>query len=235
MRLSAPDRRKKLLTAALELFAQQGYRGTTTRAIARQAGISEALLFRHFPTKEELYWSVLEEQCAVRNGRERLNAILAGGADDAETFTAIAEDILSRNFADSRLYRLLLFSALENHELSDRFFRTYISDYYETVAAHIRDRIRAGRFRSNLDPLLSARLFIGMSLHYFLVQELFGGSQRQHFDLKQVCRTVTAIWLGGVLAPVEATSVLDHALQVSKPPSKSIAAEFPQKAELLSR
>lgn len=235
MRLSAADRRKKLLTAALELFAQLGYRGTTTRAIARQAGVSEALLFRHFSTKEELYWSVLEEQCAVRSGRERLDAILEGGADDVETFTAIAEDILSRNFADPRLYRLLLFSALENHELSDRFFRTYISEYYEAVATHIRERIRAGYFRSNLDPLLSARLFIGMSLHYFLVQELFGGSQQQHFDLKQVCRTVTAVWLGGVLASEETTSVRDHALQISKPPSKSIAAKFPQKAELLSR
>src|SRR5688500_10191453 len=124
MRLAAPDRRKKLQTAALELFSQQGFRGTTTRAIARAAGVSEALLFRHFPSKEDLYWSVLEEQCAVRGGRGRLDIILTSGADDTEVFSAIAEDTLSRNFADSRLYRLLLFSALESHELSDRFFRT---------------------------------------------------------------------------------------------------------------
>jgi AcrR family transcriptional regulator len=234
MRLAAPDRRKKLQTAALELFSQQGFRGTTTRAIARAAGVSEALLFRHFPSKEDLYWSVLEEQCAVRGGRGRLDIILNSGADDTEVFSAIAEDILSRNFADSRLYRLLLFSALESHELSDRFFRTYISEYYEAVAAYIRDRITSGHFRA-VDPLLAARLFIGMSLHYFMVQELFGGSQQRDFDLKQVCNTVTAVWLGGMttVSVREQNGAIGHPLP--KPPSKTLAAKVPQKAELFSR
>src|SRR4051812_5622285 len=146
MRLNAPDRRKKIQAAALELFSRQGFRGTTTSSIARHAGVSEALLFRHFPSKEDLYWAVLEEQCAVRGGRARLDAILLKGEDDKAIFSALAEDILSRNFSDSRLYRLLLFSALENHELSDRFFQTYVSEYYAVVATHIRERIRAGKF-----------------------------------------------------------------------------------------
>ena len=232
MRLAAPDRRRKLQTAALELFAQQGYRGTTTRAIARRAGVSEALLFRHFSSKEDLYWSVLEQQCAVRGGRERLDAMLRRGGDDTELFAAIAEDILARNFADSRLYRLLLFSALENHELSHRFFRTYISEYYQAIAAHIRERIRTGHFRK-VDPLLSARLFIGMALHYFLVQELFGGSQQRDYDLKKVCRTVTDLWLTGIVVDVADRQNGTH--KTSKPPSKVVPARISQKAELVSR
>ena len=233
MRLSAPDRRKKLQTAALELFSQQGFRGTTTRAIARHAGVSEALLFRHFPTKEDLYWSVLEQQCVVRGARARLDVILRKGADDAAIFSALAEDILTRHFSDSRLYRLLLFSALESHQLSDRFFRTYIAEYYEAVAAHIRERIRTGRFRK-VDPLLSARLFIGMTLHYFLVQELFGGSQQREFDLKMVCRTITETWLGGVAAE-KRMPANGNTSKGPKPPSKSWPAKTSQKAELVSR
>lgn len=235
MRLSALARRRKLQTVALELFSQQGYRGTTTRAIARRAGVSEALLFRHFPTKEDLYWSVLEEQCAVRGGRARLDVMLRAPGDDPAIFASIAEDILTRNFADSRLYRLLLFSALENHQLSHRFFRTYISDYYQAVAAHIRERVRDGRFRK-VDPLLSARLFIGMALHYFLVQELFGGSQERDYDLKTVCRSVTDIWLAGIAAgPIEVKTNGARAHQHSKPPSKALALRRTQKAELVSR
>ncbi|HUS19233.1 MAG TPA: TetR/AcrR family transcriptional regulator [Terriglobales bacterium] len=231
MRLAAPDRRKRLQIAALELFSQKGYRGTTTQAVARHAGVSEALLFRHFSSKQELYWSVLEEQCSARGGRARLDAILGAGDDDQEMFAAIAEDLLSRNFADPRLYRLLLFSGLESHQLSDRFFRTYISDYYETVAAHIRGRIAAGRFRQ-VDPLLSARLFIGMTLHYFLVQDVFRGSQQRDFDLKVVCRTVAEIWLGGVtmnVSTIAATATPAHV--TAKIPSKSeAAAAIPSKA-----
>jgi AcrR family transcriptional regulator len=232
MRLSAPDRRQKLQTAALELFSRQGFRGTTTLQIARAAGVSEALLFRHFSSKEDLYWSVLEAQCADRRGTERLEALFQSGGDDLEVFSAIAEDILVRNFADARLYRLLLFSALENHELSHRFFDTYISEYYESVAAHIRGRIEAGVFRT-VDPLLSARLFIGMSLHYFLVEQLFKGREHSPADLQRISRTAAEAWLRGVTgeAPTEANGNGAHRLP--RKPSKPYPA--PKLEEALIR
>jgi len=229
MRLSAPDRRKKLLTAALELFSRQGYRGTTTREIARRAGVSEALLFRHFPSKEDLYWSVLDEQCAMRTGRQKLDALFRADQDDAPTFAAIAEDILTRNFSDSRLYRLLLFSALEDHELSHRFFRRYIWDYYTGVAEHIRRRIAAGAFR-DADPMLAARCFIGMVLHYFLVEELFRGRRPSASEIKRLSQAITATWLAGM---VPSPAVLDNKLPVQ--PSNWQPGPDPLKAEMTAR
>ena len=60
IRVSAPDRKRQILAVATRLFARQGFSGTTTREIAEKAGVNEALVFRHFPSKEELYWDVLE-------------------------------------------------------------------------------------------------------------------------------------------------------------------------------
>ena len=60
-RQSSTNRRLSLLQAALELFSTQGYDGTTTRAIAVRIGVTEALLFKHFPTKQELLRAVVEE------------------------------------------------------------------------------------------------------------------------------------------------------------------------------
>ena len=54
LRLSAQDRRQQIMTIAVGLFARKGYQGTTTREIAEGAGVNEALLFRHFPSKENL-------------------------------------------------------------------------------------------------------------------------------------------------------------------------------------
>jgi AcrR family transcriptional regulator len=233
MRLSAPDRRKELLTAALDLFAKQGFRGTTTKEIARRAGISEALLFRHFPSKEVLYWSVLQEQCEVRRGRASLDALLQSESSDADLFAAIAEDLLTRNFADSRLYRLLLFSALEDHQLSHRFFTTYISQYYEAVATHIRGRIKEGRFRKT-DPLLAARLFIGMALHYFLVEQLFKGTRQQDIDIKKISRTATEIWLEG-MSPVTSALNGNGAHKSGRKPSKPVTVRTLEKAAHVSR
>ena len=69
MRLSAPFRRQHLISTALELFASQGYEGTTTREIAQRSGVTEAIIFRHFPTKEDLYWAVIEEHNSRRSGQ----------------------------------------------------------------------------------------------------------------------------------------------------------------------
>lgn len=198
-RFSAQDRRQQIMQVAMGLFARQGFNGTTTRQIADQAGVNEAIVFRHFPRKEELYWSVIEDKCRVGERRKRLETQLRRGGDDRTLLAGIAEDILRRNWADPGLSRLLFFSALENHRLSHRFFRTYIAERYEALEHFIRARIRAGVFR-RVDPLLAARGFLGMVVYHFLVQELFGGKRYQRFDSGEVSATLTDIWLEGMLA-----------------------------------
>ena len=198
MRLAAPFRRQHLITTALELFAAQGYEGTTTREIANRSGVTEAIIFRHFPTKEDLYWEVIEEQCNIRSAIPRLREMLDSDLDDLSKFTLIAEDILSRNTSDPKLFRLLLFCALENHELRDRFFQTRISERYEILAQHIRGCIRKGTFRK-VDPLVAARGFFGMVVYHFLIQEIFGGKKFGRFNPREVSRTLAEIWVAGML------------------------------------
>src|SRR6478736_5622582 len=196
-RLSSLDRRRQILRTASGLFARRGYRGTTTREIAERAGINEALLFRHFPSKEKLYWTLIEELCSARGRRRNIARIVEGGGTDLEIFTAIAREMLVRNARDTELTRLLWFTGLESHTLSQRFFRTFIAVYYEELAAYIRQRVREGAFR-NVDPLLSARGFLGMVVYHFLVQEIFGGGRYQKFDPQKVADTLAHIWLNGM-------------------------------------
>lgn len=196
-RLSAPDRRQQIMEVATGLFARQGFQGTTTREIAERAGVNEALLFRHFPSKETLYWKIIEELCASRGRAQRVNEILQRGCNDLEVFTAVAREFLVRNAHDAELTRLLWFTALENHTLSDRFFRTYIAVYYEALADYIQKRIREKAFRKT-DPLLAARGFLGMVVYHYLVQELFGAEKYQQFNPEEVAGTLAAIWLAGM-------------------------------------
>src|SRR5579872_4556577 len=59
-RLAATDRRRQLLETALDLFSRKGFEGTTTKEIAASAGVTEAIIFRHFPSKQALYTAVLD-------------------------------------------------------------------------------------------------------------------------------------------------------------------------------
>jgi AcrR family transcriptional regulator len=202
-RVPAADRRDQILGVARLLFAKQGFRGTTTRQIADQAQVNEAILFRHFRSKEALYWAVLDHLSRQRNNRGNLQALIAervrSGKPEAEEefFTAIAEGLLARARRDPTFLRLFLFSALERHSLSQRFFRTYTTVYWDLLTKYIRGRMRAGEFRAT-NPLLAARSFIGMVGHYNIMHSLLGPGKYPDYSDRVVSKTLARIWLGGL-------------------------------------
>ena len=128
------------MDAATELFALQGFRGTTTRQIADTARVNEAIIFRHFGRKEDLYRAVIERECLAGGKgtppRKKLRGRNGSRGDVGTVFATIAEEMLRRHSDDSTITRLLLFSAVESHRLSHRFFRAYVGDYCERLADH---------------------------------------------------------------------------------------------------
>jgi AcrR family transcriptional regulator len=214
-RYSSADRREQILEVATGLFAQQGFQGTTTKLIAEKSGVTEALIFRHFPGKEELYWAVIERKIDSAAPLERLLENLDAPGDDLEVLSRVAFEVLDRRAQDQTLSRLLLFSALEKHELSERFFRNYIANYFDVLARFVRQRISAGRFR-RVDPLLAARGFVGMLVYHSWIQELFGGKEVQDFDLHVVSRTLARTWLEGVQIGKKSAKVREKVLPRGK-------------------
>ena len=206
MRVTAQDRKQQILDVASTLFARKGFQGTTTREIAERARVNEAILFRHYPSKDGLYWAVIQDRCTRSRRMENLEATLDLKASDDEIFRVIAEDILHRSKEDKDRTRLLLFSGLENHRLAHRFFKTYVAEYYGILARHIARRIEEGAFR-RVDPLLAARSFMGMIFYHNLVQEIFGGGLYQDFEPDAVSAELADIWLRGVMVPVSTNGV----------------------------
>ncbi len=196
-RFCSAARRAQILDVATGLFAQQGFRGTTTKLIADRAGVTEALIFRHFPSKEELYWAVIERKINCAAPLDHMQENLEAGGEDLDVLSRLAAQMLERRSQDQTLSRLLLFSALEKHELSERFFRNYVADYFEVLADFVRKGIAAGCFR-DVDPLLAARGFLGMVIYHSWIQELYGGKKMQDFDPQVVSRTLAGIWLRGM-------------------------------------
>ncbi len=197
-RFSAEDRRQQILEVAKAHFARRGYEGTTTREIALAAKVNEAIIFRHFPTKEELYWAVIDESCRTSGARSNLVEVLRRGGDLRTIFRDLAVEILERRSRDQALTRLLFFSALENHELSHRFFDHYVAHYYDTLAEFVQQQIEAGTMRP-VDPWLAARGFLGMVVYHSLVDMLFGAARHKKYDNQKIAEELSSIWLNGML------------------------------------
>jgi AcrR family transcriptional regulator len=193
-RPTSQERQAGLIAAAASLFAAKGFNGTTTKEIAQSAGVSEALVFKYFPTKRALYGAILAEKVTVN---ELLGAVeeSAKKRDDRRVFTLIA-GFRIRPGADSTLLRLLLFSALEGHELSEMFFGKHHRVFYDHLATYIETRIAEGAFRG-VDPLLAARAFIGMVVHPRLLPEIFGVPMHRSHD--ETVKTYVDLFLTGLL------------------------------------
>lgn len=94
-RMSSDSRRRQILDAAKQCFAQYGFAGTTTRKVASAACISEGLLFRHFPTKAALHAEILAEACEADPDLDRL----LGLRPSSETLVILVREFVSHFLA----------------------------------------------------------------------------------------------------------------------------------------
>jgi AcrR family transcriptional regulator len=190
------DRRQEIITSAMELFAKKGFRGTTTRDLATHAEINEAIIFRYFKTKEELYSAIIEHKAGEgRDARIAEFEHLANGNDDEKFFQAVGTAFLEKHETDTTFLRLLLFSALEGHELSEMFVSSMAARH--PIVSYIQRRIYEGVFRQ-MDPQLAARALLGMFASFVLWQEIFGHKKKHPRDREEVVRTFVSIFLSGV-------------------------------------
>jgi AcrR family transcriptional regulator len=175
VRLSLPQRRRQLIDAARRVFAEHGFRGATTRQIASAAGVTEALIFQHFPDKDALYAAILDEQAGQAHvGREQWLADLESSLateDDAGVIRRLYEGLITEHQRDPDLLRLMVFSALEDHPLSRHLHRR-ATRLYRVMEAFITDGQRGGRFRKG-SPALLARATLALPVYYILQRQLF--------------------------------------------------------------
>jgi AcrR family transcriptional regulator len=172
--MSSDDRRAQILRTACELFAQKGFRGTTTRELASAVGVTEPVLYEHFKTKRDLYSAIIEnEACGGIEVLSELRARFAGVENDVGFFQGLAEAMITWYTEDQAFIRLLLFSNLEGHELKDLFHERSI-ECFHIVEGYIRQRQGENAFRADIDPAIAARGFFGMVAHYAMTAVLFG-------------------------------------------------------------
>jgi AcrR family transcriptional regulator len=126
-RLSSEERRAAIIKAVRRLFAEKGFHGTTTRELAEESGVSEALLFKHFPNKEALYSAMLLTCCPAKDSPvvERLKALEPSASSLAilvHQFIARAVEGGGPDEEEREIqHRLMLRSLLEDGEFA-RFF-----------------------------------------------------------------------------------------------------------------
>jgi AcrR family transcriptional regulator len=194
--MKSEERRAAIVQSAIHIFAEKGFRGTTTRELASALGVTEPVLYQHFRTKHDLYSAIIEAKSAEVSGRGAELLKLAKGNDDRAFFTLLGDLVLERYKNDPELTRLLFFSCLERHELADLFFERQVQQFYKLVSGYIRRRSRAGAFR-RANAELAARGLIGMIAYHGLIGFLYPG--RFGKPDRRVVEEMVTMYLEGIV------------------------------------
>lgn len=196
-RMTGTERRDAIVGASIRLFAEHGFRGTTTRQIAQKVGVTEPVLYQHFRDKQELYRAIIESKATEGHERfERRMRRFVDGTDDEGFFSVLADLILCRFEEDPDYVRLLLHSALEGHDLARRFLDSEVHCLYDMVASYLKRRTADGALYAP-NPYLTARVFFGMVNHHGLVRILFD-DDIVRAGRKAVIREIVRIFLQGI-------------------------------------
>ena len=203
-RMSGDERRSQILQMAINLFSQRGFNGTTTKEIAKASGISEAMVFRHFATKNELYDAILDYK-ACNSGQSmpwEENSVIRQAIeknDDYAVFYNLALNAMNKHQDDPDFMRLLFHSALEEHTLSDKFFDEFVVRIYEFISAYIMKRQQDGAMRE-VEPRIVVRAFLGMLIHHSLNNILWDKGRRLlNISNEEAAKNFTEIVLHGVI------------------------------------
>jgi AcrR family transcriptional regulator len=193
-RLPAAERRQAIVEAALRVFAGGSYSSATTAEIAREAGVSEPILYRHFDSKRDLYLACLD--AAWASLREAFDAKLAE-LGDRQAVVAIGQ--ASRAFHASggvrpvTLWMQALSEAGEDAEIQG-FLRQQLREVHDYVAGAVRRAQAAGGVPADRDPEAEAWIFVGAALLLSFADRLGGLLGPEDFE---AMATQRRRWLTG--------------------------------------
>ncbi|MBI5683258.1 MAG: TetR/AcrR family transcriptional regulator [Deltaproteobacteria bacterium] len=194
--MTKKERMPLIANAARDLFAQKGFKGTTTREIARKAGVSEAIIFKYFSKKDALYSAIIDSRCNDTTGQSRLMKALEGKSG-RNIFREVARFLITENQKDPSFLRLILFSALEGHDLLDIFMKTKGMEFISFLAGHIKS-LTDTEAAKDIEPIVAARAFMGMVLYYSISQEVYGLKRYFKMPNKKVIDTFIDIFFEGI-------------------------------------
>ena len=173
-RMSADQRRQQFIDAALHLFSTKGFSGTTTKAIAEAVGVSEALLFRYFPTKADLYGAILQQKARQSGFDARLETFRrqARRGDDGRLVHHVLRAIFDSYERDPDFERLMLYAALEGHELAAASRQLFGRPMFGLLRDYVVQRQQAGVFRAG-DPSLLVFGLVALPAYFSMAQRLW--------------------------------------------------------------
>jgi AcrR family transcriptional regulator len=191
-RLPAAERREALIDTALRVFTEGSYRGTTTAEIAREAGVSEPILYRHFDSKRDLYFACIDE--SWRRLRAVWENAIAESQSPREWLPSMAGAVFALKDTKHLVAELWMQAVVEAGDDAEvrKFLRKHMREVHAYVVAVIERCQQRGVVNKDRDAEAEAWLFIAGTLLGTIGRRLGGVLSEADFER---IRTARRAWM----------------------------------------
>lgn len=192
----AERRRKELLQVGLRLFSENGYDATSIREIAKEAGVTEGLLYHYFKGKKDLLKEIVHDSVCDGMVFEQLDQI--DSLPIGEAVCRIGAHLLENLRSRKEIFKLMLAEARLFEEDNDHFIPKLIyQNNMLRFGAFLKKRMERGEIRE-MDPVLLARQFSGSLVAFFLFQEILLGKTVNDIPAEQFLKCSADVFLHGI-------------------------------------
>ncbi|UCE76112.1 MAG: TetR/AcrR family transcriptional regulator [Gammaproteobacteria bacterium] len=179
-RLKASERRATILAVAKVLFSDKGYHGVSVDEIAGRLGVSPAILYRHFASKEALYEEVLNEIACKRESYVEVVVNSAGGFGDV--LRGITHIYVASVSKDPDYLRMELQSALEGSDATRQFFENRWRPFTDLIEYSLKELAGQNRI-GPVNGAVAALLFQGMIREALYAKCIYRSPRYHDMDL----------------------------------------------------
>lgn len=205
----------RILHAAVALFSRQGYRGTSTREIARLADVSEVTVYRYFERKEDIFWSALVSSFnTIKPRLESLGTTLKRQTPEL-ALPQILSILLDAATFSPELPRLIAVAFLEHRGKAEELCSKHLDPLFSTIVDYFATNIEAGTMR-NLNPAMVTAAIALTVIAQPEISKLSTGPRISRLTGREAIHEYSTFWLN-VLTPSQPAQVRGLTLAVQEP------------------
>jgi len=197
-RMAAEERQEEIVRVAIDLAAKSGVESVTTQDMADAMGLTQGAIFRHFPTKDDIWLAAIN--WVRRNLMRVVGAAAARSENPLEALEAMFHAHVSFIARHPAIPRMVFSDHLLRRDARlKQVIQEIITGYESKIAGLLAQAKEAGLARPDLDESSAATLFIGMIQGLVLQSNIFGGQR----SLPEAAKKVFPIYLNGIRARID--------------------------------
>jgi TetR/AcrR family transcriptional regulator, fatty acid metabolism regulator protein len=189
------DKRKRILEAAVKVFARKGYFAARVSEIAKKAGVADGTIYLYFRNKEDILVKLFDEVMAAHV--QQVRAAVRALPTTEQRLRAIAERHLGGLGGNRELAVVFQVELRQSTQFMERFTASWLHDYFAVLNEVMEEGQRDGSLRSDLPRKVATKAFFG-ALDEMVTSWIIGG---KGYDLSQLATPVVDLFLRGAVAP----------------------------------